>query len=91
MDELRSGTRMVEQRTPLLRAPRTNSHGAYSGSGSAKKLIMNESTPSPWPAIIKIALLIGCTMGFCILGLISGVLAAKVMQTLAVRKAMISS
>jgi NhaP-type Na+/H+ or K+/H+ antiporter len=42
---------------------------------------MNETTPSPWPAIIKIALLIGCTMGFCILGLISGVLAAKLMQT----------
>jgi|OpeIllAssembly_1097287.scaffolds.fasta_scaffold2572170_1 hypothetical protein len=42
---------------------------------------MNESTPSPWPAIIKIALLIGCTMAFCILGLISGVLAAKLMQT----------
>jgi NhaP-type Na+/H+ or K+/H+ antiporter len=41
---------------------------------------MNGSTQSPWPAIIKIALLIGCTMGFCILGLISGVLAAKVMQ-----------
>jgi hypothetical protein len=41
---------------------------------------MNESTPSPWPAIIKIALLIGCTMAFCILGLISGVLAAKVVQ-----------
>jgi uncharacterized integral membrane protein len=41
---------------------------------------MNDSWQSPWPAIIKIALLIGCTMGFCVLGLISGVLAAKVMQ-----------
>jgi uncharacterized membrane protein YeaQ/YmgE (transglycosylase-associated protein family) len=41
---------------------------------------MNDSSQSPWPSIIKIALLIGCTMSFCILGLISGVLAAKVMQ-----------
>jgi hypothetical protein len=41
---------------------------------------MNEPPHSPWPAIVKIALLIGCTMGFCILGLISGVLAAKVVQ-----------
>jgi NhaP-type Na+/H+ or K+/H+ antiporter len=56
--------------------------GAYSGFHKRKsKQIMNESTSSPWPAIIKIALLIGCTMGFCILGLISGVLAAKLMQT----------
>jgi hypothetical protein len=41
---------------------------------------MNGSSPSPWPAIIKIALLIGCTMVFCVLGLVSGVLAAKIMQ-----------
>lgn len=57
------------------------SRGAYSVSRKLEnKLIMNEPSPSPWPAIIKIALLIGCTMGFCILGLISGVLAAKVVQ-----------
>ncbi len=41
---------------------------------------MNNSSQSPWPAITKIALLIGCTIVFCILGMISGVLAAKLMQ-----------
>lgn len=54
---------------------------AYSAAkAQVERISMNESNPSPWPAITKIALLIGCTMGFCVLGLISGVLAAKVMK-----------
>jgi len=42
---------------------------------------MNPSPQSPWPSIIKVALILGCTITFCILGLTAGVLAAKVLTS----------
>jgi len=41
---------------------------------------MKELPETPWPSLIRVALIIGCTLTFCILGLVVGVLAAKAMQ-----------
>lgn len=40
---------------------------------------MSQLPPSPWPSIIKVLLILGCTITFCVLGLLAGVLAAKVL------------
>jgi uncharacterized membrane protein YeaQ/YmgE (transglycosylase-associated protein family) len=42
---------------------------------------MNPPPQSPWPSIVKVVLILGCTITFCILGLIAGVLAAKVLTS----------
>jgi cation transporter-like permease len=41
---------------------------------------MKELPDTPWPSLIKVALIIGCTLTFCILGLVAGVLAVTAMQ-----------
>jgi hypothetical protein len=41
---------------------------------------MNKQPPSPWPGVVKAAIILGCTTTFCVFGLISGFLAAMIMR-----------